>query len=138
MSHPIFSLASLKLHQLPRMVLTWAPQRPKVQIRHSGKDPTMIYFCKMKKYNHLLNLVYIFPPPLFSTDYVTWNGPDPDLRKGNNKQIARGPNPNLRSGPRTGAKGPNLAIRRGPAGIAKGSIYGSLQEIEDKCTSRGS
>merc|ERR1711981_1190081 len=32
---------------------------------------------------------------LLLTDYVTWNGPDLELRKGPNKSIARGPNLSL-------------------------------------------
>ena len=57
---------------------------------------------------------------LCSTDYVTWNGPDLELRKGPNKSMARGPNLSLRAGPGGLANGPNPALRRGPAGRSIG------------------
>jgi len=61
---------------------------------------------------------------LLLTDYVTWNGPDPELRNGPSKGNARGPNTDLRRGPSGSAKGPNLSLRKGPAkNAANGSIY---------------
>jgi len=61
---------------------------------------------------------------LLLTDYVTWNGPDPELRQGPSKSNARGPNASLRRGPSGAAKGPNLSLRNGPTkNLAKGSIY---------------
>lgn len=52
--------------------------------------------------------------PIYRTDYVTWNGPDPELRSGANKSIARGPNPALRSGTSGSANGPNRSLCKGP------------------------
>merc|ERR1711872_622121 len=63
---------------------------------------------------------------LLLTDYVTWNGPNPELRNGANRSVAKGPNPDLHKGPSGGAKGPSSANRKGPQGLAKGSIYGRL------------
>ena len=63
---------------------------------------------------------------MFRTDYVTWNGPNPELRKGANRSVAKGPNPELLNGPSGGAKGPSSANRKGPQGLAKGSIYARL------------
>ena len=63
---------------------------------------------------------------MFRTDYVTWNGPNPELKKGANRSGAKGPNPEFHKGPSGGAKGPSSANRKGPQGLAKGSIYASL------------
>jgi len=62
---------------------------------------------------------------LLLTDYVTWNGPDPDIRKGPSTKLAKGPNPNLSKskGLRTLAKGPNGENHKGPRGLAMGSIF---------------
>lgn len=61
---------------------------------------------------------------LLLTDYVTWNGPDPELRQGPSQSNARGPNTSLSKGPSGGAKGPNLSLRKGPTqNMAHGSIY---------------
>ncbi len=76
---------------------------------------------------------------LSSTDYVTWNGPDPDLRRGS-KSCAKGPNPALRRGPASGAnggagglaRGADPSLRRGPAaGRAKGSMYAACKFYDD-------
>ncbi len=69
------------------------------------------------------------------TDYVTWNGPDPDLRSGTARALAKGPNRDLRRGNSGVAKGPNASLRKGPSGSAKGSIYSQLHPSEQ--TSRG-
>jgi hypothetical protein len=52
------------------------------------------------------------------TDYVTWNGPNPGLRKGPSTALAKGPSSSLAKGPAGLAKGSKGAM--GPAGIAKG------------------
>lgn len=68
---------------------------------------------------------------LLLTDYVTWNGPNPNLRKGTNASLAKGPCSSLAQGPRGLANGPNRANAKGPQGLAKGpsclakgSMYG--------------
>ena len=75
------------------------------------------------------------------TDYVTWNGPDPDLRRGTDRALARGPNAQLRRGASGGAsgsriaRGPNPSLRKGAAvGAAKGSIYSQVQRAEEAST----
>ena len=81
------------------------------------------------------------------TDYVTWNGPDPDLRRGTNRSLAKGPNAQLRRGASGGAngsrvvgssriaRGPNPNLRKGPAaGAAKGSIYAQARRDEEAST----
>ena len=69
-------------------------------------------------YNKSINIISI------RTDYVTWNGPDPDIRKGPTK-LAKGPNPNISKskGSRSLAKGPNGENHKGPRGLAMGSIF---------------
>merc|ERR1719507_1387900 len=37
---------------------------------------------------------------LLLTDYVPWNGPNPNLRKGTNASLAKGPSSSLAQGPR--------------------------------------
>lgn len=84
---------------------------------------------------------------LLLTDYVTWNGPDPDLRRGTNRSLAKGPNAQLRRGASGGAngsrvvgssriaRGPNPNLRKGPAaGAAKGSIYAQARRDEEAST----
>ena len=74
---------------------------------------------------------------------MTWNGPDPDLRKGPNRTIAKGPNVTLRqraSSAGNCAKGPNPSNAKGPAGHARGSIYAQMQrgDSEQAISTRGS
>jgi hypothetical protein len=57
------------------------------------------------------------------TDYVTWNGPDPDLRQGPSKTSAKGANGDLRNSKAGLAKGPNPELRKGSQNPAKGSTY---------------
>ena len=68
--------------------------------------------------NYLDNLGILIS--IFSTDYVTHNGPNQNNRKGPNKFFAKGPNVTLRTGPGGLAKGPNPALCRGPAGRTRG------------------
>jgi len=68
---------------------------------------------------------------LLLTDYVTWNGPDPDIKRGPSN-LDKGPNPDntctsttrqsLAKGSRL-AKGPNPDKKKGPQGLAMGSIF---------------
>jgi hypothetical protein len=58
---------------------------------------------------------------LLLTDYVTWNGPDPDLRKGPSK-LAKGANTDLKKTKPSLAKGPNSENYKGPRSLAIGSI----------------
>lgn len=58
---------------------------------------------------------------IFRTDYVTWNGPDPDIRKGPSK-LAKGPSNKNKLGGSI-AKGPNSSNHKGPKGLAVGSIF---------------
>ena len=75
------------------------------------------------------NILISIPPSLLSTDYVTWNGPNAALRKGQNQSIATGPNPNNCRGAVGRAAGPDPANRKGTRGLAKGSIY-SIRNME--------
>ena len=47
---------------------------------------------------------------IFRTDYVVWNGPDAELRKGTSKGLARGPNPEFCSGPQVHSQNPNTEL----------------------------
>ena len=69
------------------------------------------------------------------TDYVTWNGPDPDLRKGPSK-LAKGPNYDIKKTKVTGnlAKGPNVDNYKGPRGLAMGSIFAQKKTSADSRT----
>jgi hypothetical protein len=70
------------------------------------------------------------------TDYVTWNGPDPDLRHGPSKTSARGANGDLlkdKTGHARGpglARGPNPELRKGSQNSPKGSIYQQIKPAE--------
>lgn len=58
---------------------------------------------------------------------MTWNGPNPELRTGQDKTLAEGPNKNLLSAAKTIAKGSNKENYKGPnLGLAKGSIYSRI------------
>ena len=76
-----------------------------------------------------LSVVIITIIIICRTDYVTWNGPNTSLRKGNNKSMAAGPNPANSRGSVGSAGGPNPANRKGSQGLAKGSIY-SMRNLE--------
>ena len=109
----------------------------------------MIFFCKSARNRSnaplgggRLHLLFFY-----RTDYVTWNGPDPDLRRGTNRSLAKGPNAQLRRGASGGAngsrvvgssriaRGPNPNLRKGPAaGAAKGSIYAQARRDEEAST----
>lgn len=68
---------------------------------------------------------------------MTWNGPNPELRQGHDKSMAKGPNKNILSEKRFTAKGPNKDLRKGPMiGLAKGSIYSQMSSMS-KGESRG-
>ena len=54
-------------------------------------------------------------------DNVTWNGPDPDLRKGPAK-LAKGANTDFKKAKHSLAKGPNAENYKGPQSLAIGSI----------------
>ena len=56
------------------------------------------------------------------------------MRKGADRSVAKGPNPELHKGPSGTARGPSAANRKGPQGLAKGSIYASM--IADSAASR--
>ena len=65
---------------------------------------------------------------------MTWNGPDPGLRRGPSKDVAKGPVRNQRvlQDRNESAKGPNPSIRKGPKhGLAKGSMYAELENEEN-------
>ena len=65
------------------------------------------------------------------TDYITWNGPDPDLRHGPSRTNARGANGDLVKNKGALAKGPNPELRKGSQNAAKGSIYQQLKPAEE-------
>eukprot|EP00094_Tigriopus_californicus_P000860 TCALIF_00830-PA protein Name:"Similar to BAG3 BAG family molecular chaperone regulator 3 (Homo sapiens)" AED:0.06 eAED:0.06 QI:112/0.77/0.7/1/0.88/0.9/10/0/641 len=74
---------------------------------------------------------------LLLTDYITWNGPNPDIRQGSGNTCAKGPNAKLRKGGGSGSKGPNLSLRKGPmTTLAKGSMYTHLPSAEENQTTR--
>lgn len=55
---------------------------------------------------------------------MTWNGPNPELRRGADKNLVEGPNKNLLLIKRIAAKGPNKENCKGPMlHLAKGSVY---------------
>jgi hypothetical protein len=96
-----------------------------VPIRGSVKAPTTIYYCKILKLTspgHFFKCLII---NLSRTDYVTWNGPDPDIRKGPSQTAAKGPNVDVKkSSPvRSNAKGANPENRKGPSGTTTGSLH---------------
>lgn len=69
-------------------------------------------------YVHFVNYVFI----LFRPDYIAWTGPNQDLVKGPDimnrgvpTKLACGPDPTLRKGPKRG--------------LAKGSIYSQLSNL---------
>lgn len=73
---------------------------------------------------------------LLLTDYVTWNGPDPDIRKGPSESLAKGPRKS--KGP-TGlsmggslARGPDPSNQKGPAGLATGSLLSQKKSTETR------
>ena len=56
------------------------------------------------------------------TDYVTWNGPDPDLRQGPSK---------------TSAKGANGELLKGKVSLAKGANPGEYYTYNEAVESKG-
>lgn len=60
-----------------------------------------------------------------SVDYITWNGPNPDLCAGT-RNLAIGPDASLRTGRTVVANGPNHDLYNGSKGLAKGSIYSQM------------
>ncbi|XP_053662511.1 muscle M-line assembly protein unc-89 [Anopheles marshallii] len=70
---------------------------------------------------------------LLLTDYVTWNGANPDLAKGSQKK-ATGPDRTIRTERTYKAHGPNAELCKGPVGsLAKGSMYTQLMKADVKC-----
>uniref|UniRef100_A0A182LW38 WW domain-containing protein n=1 Tax=Anopheles culicifacies TaxID=139723 RepID=A0A182LW38_9DIPT len=70
---------------------------------------------------------------LLLTDYVTWNGANPDLAKGSQKK-ATGPDRTIRTERAYKAHGPNAELCKGPVGtLAKGSMYTQLMKADVKC-----
>lgn len=101
------------------------------------RDPTLpsarglMTICCCKAHLTTSNTINFTLPPFPRTDYVTWNGPNPALRKGPSSSLAKGPSSSLAKGPAGLAKGPNAGNARGPQGLAKGpaclargSMYG--------------
>uniref|UniRef100_A0A182QQJ4 WW domain-containing protein n=1 Tax=Anopheles farauti TaxID=69004 RepID=A0A182QQJ4_9DIPT len=69
---------------------------------------------------------------LLLTDYVTWNGANPDLAKGSQK-MASGADRAIRTERTYKAHGPNGELCKGPVGaLAKGSMYSQLMK-DVKC-----
>ncbi|XP_037040382.1 uncharacterized protein LOC119077316 isoform X2 [Bradysia coprophila] len=58
-------------------------------------------------------------------DYITWNGPNPDLCAGT-RNLAIGSDPSLRTARTVVANGPNHDLYTGSKGLAKGSIYSQI------------
>ncbi|XP_034839799.1 uncharacterized protein [Maniola hyperantus] len=65
---------------------------------------------------------------LLLEDYMTWNGPNPDLRCG---PSVKPDGPELRSKTFSLARGPS-GLAKGPGGLAKGSIYQKLNKKSAK------
>ncbi|VEN41081.1 unnamed protein product [Callosobruchus maculatus] len=66
---------------------------------------------------------------LLLEDYVNWQGPNPNLRRGSSNS-AKGPNKNLLSNRTYQACGPNKDLRKGPqCGLAKGSVFAQLKSM---------
>ncbi|XP_061499455.1 uncharacterized protein LOC1277158 isoform X7 [Anopheles gambiae] len=69
---------------------------------------------------------------LLLTDYVTWNGANPDLAKGSQKK-STGPDRAIRTERTYKPHGPNAELCKGPVGsLAKGSMYTQLMK-DVKC-----
>lgn len=69
-----------------------------------------------------------------SVDYITWNGPNPDLCTGT-RNLAIGSDSSLRTGRTVVTNGPNHELYTGSKGLAKGSIYSQMnrQMANVKC-----
>ncbi|XP_035917134.1 uncharacterized protein LOC118514375 isoform X5 [Anopheles stephensi] len=96
-----------------------------------GKSPQLASRIPTKGPN-----VKLFKGPnddLLLTDYVTWNGANPDLAKGSQKK-ATGPDRTIRTERAYKAHGPNGELCKGPVGsLAKGSMYTQLLKADVKC-----
>lgn len=63
------------------------------------------------------------------TDYVTWNGANPDIMKGHRAK-ANGPNLSLRSERNYVPRGRSSELCKGPnSGLAKGSSYSARPNV---------
>ena len=94
-----------------------------------------IFFCKCTIFEPKLIITLYICTYLHRTDYVTWNGPDPDIRKGPSNK-AKGPNSELAKQHTGIAKGPNPENNRGPKGLATGSLFMQKKTATDASTSR--
>ena len=92
---------------------------PNPDLRRGPNDDLLLYVIHnfVHKRNCFIQLIKLH----FRTDYVTWNGPDPDIRKGPSK-LAKGPSNKNKLGGSI-AKGPNSSNQKGPKGLAVGSIF---------------
>lgn len=80
----------------------------------------MICYCKLSIFGLISSILYIF---FFSTDYVAWNGANPDLSVGR-RALAKGANPALLIDRTYKARGSTNDLCKGAkVGLAKGSIY---------------
>ncbi|XP_053675359.1 uncharacterized protein LOC128725623 [Anopheles nili] len=95
-----------------------------------GKSPQLTSRISTKGPN-----VKLFKGPnddLLLTDYVTWNGANPDLAKGSQK-MANGSDRAIRTERTYKALGPNADLCKGPVGsLAKGSMYSQIMK-DVKC-----
>lgn len=70
---------------------------------------------------------------LYRTDYVTWNGANPDIIKGH-KGNAMGPNQALRIDRGYAPRGRSSELCKGPKiGLAKGSMYSQISRPNVAC-----
>jgi len=70
---------------------------------------------------------------LLLTDYVTWNGANPDIIKGH-KMTANGPNTALRIERTYVTRGRSSELCKGPQiGLAKGSMYSQMSRPNVAC-----
>ncbi|XP_063699407.1 uncharacterized protein LOC134830004 isoform X2 [Culicoides brevitarsis] len=69
---------------------------------------------------------------LLLSDYMTWNGANPDLSNGSKSQ-ARGPDKNLLSERTYVARGSKKELWKGPSSLAKGSMYAQLSRPDVVC-----
>lgn len=84
----------------------------------------LIAFIQSPCYNDFISI---------RTDYVTWNGANPDIIKGR-RAISNGPNPSMRIDRAFNSRGRSSELCKGPKiGLAKGSMYSQLNRPNVAC-----
>lgn len=75
---------------------------------------------------------FFFIVTLYSSDYLTWNGANPDLNKGR-KNTIRGSDNSLLSERNYVPRGANKELCKGSSSLAKGSMYSQLNRPDVIC-----